>query len=258
MFAKAAYSLPSQRSHNANFHRRSLIQHSSRIPSRDYGSNIMANELKKGDFVVRKGKLFKVRDFVHVTPGRRMAFMQVDFEDFVKGGKVTEKLRAEEGVEVVTVDFGRYKLDTFNKTKGLYHFLNTESTEEIDVPVDFVGPLYAAYLKPGSKVFLRSYDEKPVHISLPDQILKVMSSETESTTNRSVKVDNGRVIKVPLHVKVGDRIKVRLPEEEFISKANEEEEDSDQDSSSDDDNSDNEEDLSDFSDSDSSDSDKKK
>eukprot|EP01097_Dermamoeba_algensis_P006738 TRINITY_DN4200_c0_g2_i1.p1 TRINITY_DN4200_c0_g2~~TRINITY_DN4200_c0_g2_i1.p1 ORF type:complete len:265 (-),score=76.32 TRINITY_DN4200_c0_g2_i1:132-926(-) len=193
------------------------------IPKRDV--KVPSVDLKKGMFVVNKGKLLEVQKTAHHRMGRGHAFMNVDMVDTVTGAKSSERFRAEEKIECAEVVSGKY---TVKEYKGKNCILQEQNTfESITLDTNRFDP-YTPYLREGQTFVISMHDGNPISIQWPRKVIAQVKSTrpakkgaSVTTSTKPAELTNGRTVKVPFHVEEGTWISVSIPEEEYTALASE-------------------------------------
>ncbi|MEL6089515.1 elongation factor P [Bartonella schoenbuchensis] len=186
---------------------------------------INGNEIRPGNVIEHQGGLWVAVKCNAVKPGKGGAFNQVEMKNLIDGTKLNERFRAAETVERVRLE---QKDFTFLYEQGeMLVFMDSSSYEQLELHKDFVGDR-AAFLQDGMVVTVELYQEKPIGISLPDQVV-VTISETEpaikgQTVTSSYKpaiLENGIRILVPPFIQVGERVVVDTNELIYVRRTNE-------------------------------------
>jgi elongation factor P len=106
-----------------------------------------------------------------------------------------------------------------------FHFMNTESYEQIQLHKDVLGES-ADYLLPDGMIKVEFYEGKPVGIELPAMVeLKVVETEpglksaTASNVTKAAKLETGLVVQVPPFINEGDKIRVDTTEGKYLERA---------------------------------------
>src|SRR5258707_13379109 len=120
---------------------------------------INANELRAGNVLEFRNKLWVVAKAQHITPGKGGAFVQVELKEVRGGTKLNERFRSGETVERVRIDEDDYVF-LFGDDNTLT-FMDEQSYEQMQVDRDLVGDS-AAFLQDGMKVIISSYEGAPV------------------------------------------------------------------------------------------------
>ena len=104
-------------------------------------------------------------------------------------------------------------------------FMDSESYEQLELQKDFVGDR-AAFLQDGMTVTVELYEEKPIGISLPDQVVlqiteadPVVKGQTAASSYKPAMLENGIRILVPPFIETGERVLVDTNELTYIRRA---------------------------------------
>ncbi|RZV41531.1 MAG: elongation factor P, partial [Acidimicrobiales bacterium] len=128
---------------------------------------INGNEIRIGNIIQHQNGLWVAVKTNAVKPGKGGAFNQVELKNLEDGRKLNERFRASETVERVRLD---QKPHTFLYAEGdMLVFMNSENYEQISLETGFVGDR-AAFLTDGMEVQLEFHEERPISVTLPDQV----------------------------------------------------------------------------------------
>jgi elongation factor P len=104
-------------------------------------------------------------------------------------------------------------------------FMDSETYEQLELQKEFVGDR-AAFLQDGMTVTVELYDEKPIGISLPDQVTlaiaeadPVVKGQTAASSYKPAVLENGIRVLVPPFIESGERIIVDTNEITYIRRA---------------------------------------
>lgn len=184
---------------------------------------ISANNLRVGNVVNFKNKLWVVQKTQHVKPGKGGAFIQTEMKSIKEGTKINERFRSEEDVDRVVLDEVAYQFlyqdgDSFN-------FMNIENYEQISLDKDVVADC-AIYLKEGMPVKITYYESQLISVTLPEQVKftiveadPVVKGQTASSSYKNAVLDNGMKILVPPHIDSGTEILVSTADGSYVGKA---------------------------------------
>ncbi|MFH1565855.1 MAG: elongation factor P, partial [bacterium] len=105
------------------------------------------------------------------------------------------------------------------------YLMDKSSFEQITVPLGNIEPKRLKFLKGGEDILLTSYNDIPIDIEFPKSvILKVEYTEpgfkgdTATTVQKLATLETGAIINVPLFIKEGDVIKVKVENGEYCGK----------------------------------------
>lgn len=183
---------------------------------------INANELRAGNVMEFRGKLWAVAKAQHITPGKGGAFVQVELKEIRDGTKLNERFRSGETVERVRIDEHDYQYLFTDET--MVTFMDEETFEQIQVDRDLIGDA-VNYLQEGMKVTLSLYEGAPVGIDIPSSVVlevveadPVVKGQTASSSYKPAKLENGLRVMVPPHIEAGTKIVVSTSDGSYVER----------------------------------------
>lgn len=184
---------------------------------------INGNQIKPGNVLEHNGQLWAVVKTDHVKPGKGGAFAQVEMKNLLNGSKLNERFRATESVEKVRLEQKDFQY--LYEQGDMLVFMDNESYEQLELAQDFVGER-AAFLQDGMTVTVEMYEDKPIGISLPDQVVlevvetePVVKGQTVSSSYKPSKLENGVRCMVPPFISAGEKIVVDTSEITYLRRA---------------------------------------
>jgi elongation factor P len=186
-------------------------------------AKINGNEIRPGNVIEHDGGLWVAVRTNAVKPGKGGAYNQVELKNLIDGTKLNERFRSAETVEKVRLE---QKDFTFLYEQGdALVFMDTESYEQLELQKEFVGDR-AAFLQDGMTVTVELYEEKPIGISLPQQVTlavaeadPVVKGQTAASSYKPAILENGVRVLVPPFVSAGERIVVDTDEITYLRRA---------------------------------------
>lgn len=181
------------------------------------------NEIKVGNIIKHQDTLWVAVKCNAVKPGKGGAFNQVEMKNLLDGRKLNERFRAAETVERVRLD---QKPHTYLYDDGdAAVFMNSENYEQIHLQKDFIGER-AVYLTDGMAVELEFYEDRPISVSLPDQVTlevtetePVVKGQTAANSFKPAILSNGVRTAVPPFVGTGERLVINTEDGSYVTRA---------------------------------------
>jgi len=184
---------------------------------------INGNEIRPGNVIEHNGSLWAAVKCNAVKPGKGGAFNQVELKNLLDGTKLNERFRAAETVERVRLEQKDFSF-LYEQGDALI-FMDTQSYEQLELQKDFVGDR-AAFLQDGMTVTLELYEDKPIGISLPDQVTltiteadPVIKGQTATSSYKPAILENGVRVMVPPFIEAGERVIVDTNEITYLRRA---------------------------------------
>ncbi len=185
-------------------------------------SSVQATRVRKGMLIKFENALCRVIDLHHITPGNKRAHVQCRMRDIRSGRLLDHKFRAEDDVERATLD--EHQMQFLYREGDLYHFMNTETYEQIHLGLDVLGD-NALYLLPEATISVEFYEEEPVGIHLPVTVdlavadtVPGIKGATASAQIKPATLETGLVVNVPSFIDTGDKIRVNTETGEYLGR----------------------------------------
>jgi elongation factor P len=185
---------------------------------------ISTNQFRNGTHIDVEGTIFKVVEFQHVKPGKGGAFVRTKLKRVSDGAVLDKTFRAGEKFRPIRTEVRRMQFLYADGSDA--HFMDMESYEQINVPeAQLADPL--RWIRPSEEVDVLYVDEQPTDIQLPASV-EMAVAETEPGLrgdtasgggDKPATLESGVIVRVPLFVNVGDRVKVDTRSGEYMSRA---------------------------------------
>lgn len=185
---------------------------------------INANTIKPGMVLQHDGGLWVAVKTAHVKPGKGGAFAQVEMKNLITGTKLNERFRSDDTVERVTLEQRDFSF-LFDSGDVLV-FMDQGTYEQIELQKEWVGEERIPYLQDGMQVTIEFHEERPIGLSLPDQVvLEVVETEptikgqTASSSYKPAIASNGVRIMIPPFMSAGEKVVVDTSTGEYVRRA---------------------------------------
>ena len=191
--------------------------------SRELIMKINGNSVKPGMIIEHKNDLWVVTKSQSVKPGKGGAFNQVEMKSLKNGSKLNERFRASEEVERVRVDEEKFQYLYQQDNKLI--FMNLTDYEQMELDVEFVGDKIKL-LRENDEVILEMYDEKPIGIQLPNNLVfevseteAVVKGQTAASSNKPAVLENGLRVMVPPFIEQGEKVVINTEDLTYLKRA---------------------------------------
>ena len=180
-------------------------------------------DFKNGMCLDIDGNYFFIVEFLHVKPGKGPAFVRTKLRN-VKTGRILDKTW-NSGVKVNEVRIERRPYQYSYKDEMGYHFLHTETWEEIIVPgesiegVEFLkdGDIVEAMVHAASETVLTC--EMPANVVLEIKYTEPgIKGDTATNTLKPAEIETGATVRVPLFCNIGDKIRVDTRSGDYLER----------------------------------------
>lgn len=185
---------------------------------------IKAGNIRKGMYILFKNQPHLVTKTDFMSPGKGSAFMRCKLKGVQSGATQEFTFKSTESVE--QVDVTSVKMQFLYRDGSDFVFMDNQSFEQATIPESLVGE-QGVLLTPDVSVYIVQYEDKPIGVSFPDKIkLKVTeavdadSGNTVGQAKKTVTLETGYEIQVPVFIKQGETIIVDTNTLSYFSRAN--------------------------------------
>ena len=185
---------------------------------------IDGNQIKIGNILEIRSRLFRVLKTQHTQPGKGGAYLQVELKDIKDGTKINERFRSSESVERAILEEKEYQY--LYKNDGKYYFMNTQSYEQLEVGNDIISEDQGKFLTENESIIIQMFESNPVSIVLPNTIVlkvveadAVVKGQTASSSYKPAVLENDIKTSVPPFIQVDDRIVISTIDSSYVEKS---------------------------------------
>lgn len=183
---------------------------------------VSAGDFRNGITLEIDNTVYQVIEFQHVKPGKGAAFVRTKMRD-VKNGGVTERtFRPNEKFPQAHID--RSDMQYLYSDGDLYHFMNTETYDQIAMTKDQIGDSLK-FVKENDMVKMISHQgivfaiEPPIFAEL--EIVETepgFKGDTAQGATKPAIVETGATVYVPLFVNQNEKIQIDTRTGEYMKR----------------------------------------
>ena len=183
-------------------------------------------DLRNGTFYKEGKDILLVLTYEHVKTGRGSGNIKLKVRN-IRTGSVTEKSFIT-GARVDEANVEKKKAQFLyrdgDSPAGEFNFMDPVSFEQFSISSGVIGD-QAKYLKDGLEVILIVSEDEALGLELPMSLTYTISEtgpgekgNTVSNVFKEATLDNGLVVKVPMFMKVGEKVKVDTRSGEYVER----------------------------------------
>mgnify|MGYP006300527883 CR=1 FL=1 len=185
---------------------------------------IKAGALEKGMALLIKGEPYIVVDREFVNPGKGSAFTRAKLKNPSTGKVLRETFKTQDQIEDIVLE----DLDCqyLYNDGDQFHFMNLENYDQFTVPMEGFEE-YRDLMKEGDTYTLVMWEDRPLDIKLPFKIIYTVTKaedavkgDTVTGATKTVEVETGMKVKVPIFIKEGEKILVNTETKEYVERVN--------------------------------------
>ena len=184
---------------------------------------ISAGDFRNGLCFEMDDQVYQVVEFQHVKPGKGAAFVRTKYKNVKTGSVVERSFNPNEKFEQAQLT--RQDMQFIYADGDLYYFMDQETYEQTPIHQDKIGD-GIKFLKEEMVCKVVSYKGDIFQVELPiTVILEITECEpgvkgdTANNASKYATLETGAVVKVPLFVNQGEKIRVDTRTGEYLERA---------------------------------------
>jgi elongation factor P len=184
---------------------------------------ITASEFRNGATFELDNQIFQVVEFQHVKPGKGAAFVRTKLKNIVTGSTVERTFNPNDKMPKAHIE--RKDMQYLYNDGGLFYFMDVESYEQLPINESAIGDAFK-FVKENMVVKILSHKGNVFGIEPPTFVeLEITHTEpgykgdTATGATKPATLETGAIVKVPLFVNQGDKIKIDTRTGEYLERA---------------------------------------
>jgi elongation factor P len=171
---------------------------------------IQAQDVRAGNVIMVGKDPMVVQRAEYNKGGRNAAVMRMKLKNLLTGGASEVVYKADDKLENVILERKEATYSYF--ADPMYVFMDSEYNQ-LEVEKDNMGDALN-YLEDGLPCEIVFYDEKPISVTLPNSVVREITTEpavrgdTSGKVLKPAKIGSGFVVNVPLFCESGDKIEI--------------------------------------------------
>ena len=184
---------------------------------------ILAGDFKTGLTLIVDGDPCQVLDFQHVKPGKGAAILKTKMRNLKTGAIQERNFNASTKFEAANIS--RKAAQYSYEADGTYYFMDMETYEQIPLNADKLSENFK-YVKEEMICTIKSYKgnvfsvEPPMFVEL--EITDAdpgVKGDTATGATKNATLETGAVIRVPLFINQGERVRIDTRTGEYLERA---------------------------------------
>ncbi len=180
------------------------------------------NDVKNGQKIIVDGHPCTITDTEYVKPGKGQAFTRVKYRNLKNGRSVEMTMKATDSLEAA--DVMDSDMEFLYSDGEFWHFMHPDTHEQIAADEKAVADA-AKWLKGNEVCIVTLWNGAPLLVTPPVFVeLEITETDpgvrgdTSGGGGKPAKLETGAVVRVPLFVGQGERIKVDTRSGEYMSR----------------------------------------
>lgn len=183
---------------------------------------IDVNDLRKGTTFALDDQLYRVLEYSHHKPGRGNATIRTKLRNLRTGATMEKTFQSGDRVQDIRVE--SRQMQYLYRDGDLYHFMDTETFDQVAMNKKMLEDA-APFMTENMAIIVQEYNGEYLGVELPTAVdLKVteaaaaVKGDTASGASKTVTVETGYRVAVPMFVKEGDTIRIDTRTGEYVTR----------------------------------------
>ena len=184
---------------------------------------VTAGDFRNGLTFDMDGNVMQVVEFQHVKPGKGAAFVRTKIKNVITGAVIERTFSPTDKFENAYVE--RKEMEYLYNDGELYYFMDTETYEQIPLEASKLDDNFR-FLKENMSCKILSYKGNVFSVEPPTFVeLEVVDTEpgfkgdTATGTTKPATLETGAIVKVPLFIEIGNKLKIDTRDGSYIERA---------------------------------------
>ena len=184
---------------------------------------IVAGDFRNGITFELDNQVFQVIEFQHVKPGKGAAFVRTKIKNIITGATIDRTFNPSDKMPKAHIE--RRDMQYLYNDGELFHFMDVDTFDQVPMNASTVGDTLK-FVKENDTVKVLSFKGNVFGIEAATfVVLEITETEpgfrgdTAQGATKAATVETGAVVKVPLFVESGEKIKIDTRTGEYLERA---------------------------------------
>ena len=181
-------------------------------------------DVKVGEAIMYNNEVWVIFDRHEQTRGNLRTYWQIKLKHLERGNVVEQRFSPDDNVEKVVLYKEEYEY--LYRDGDQFVLMHPKTFEQINLPDTMIPKEQHGYMVPNMHLSLLSIESKVVQAELP-QVVEVdvidapeaARGDTATSVTKLATLETGAQVRVPGHIRKGDKIKIRVEDGEFKGRA---------------------------------------
>lgn len=177
-------------------------------------------DVKVGEAIMHNNEVWVIFDRHEQTRGNLRTYWQIKLKHLERGNVVEQRFSPDDNVEKVILF--REEYEYLYRDGDSFVIMHPESYEQINIPAAYVPQPQHGFMVPNMRLSVLKIEDKIVQVEMPQMVEvevtdapEAARGDTATSVTKLATIETGAHVRVPGHIRKGDRIKVRVEDGEF-------------------------------------------
>ncbi|MBC8535695.1 elongation factor P [Feifania hominis] len=184
---------------------------------------ISAGEFRNGVTFEMDGNVFQIVEFQHVKPGKGAAFVRTKVKNAITGAVLDKTFNPTEKFPTAFIE--RKEMQYLYNDGSLYYFMDLETYEQLPINESVLSDNFK-FVKENEMCKILSYKGNVFGVEPPNFVELVITEtepgfkgDTATGASKPATLETGAVVKVPLFIDEGEKIRIDTRTGEYMERA---------------------------------------
>ena len=181
-------------------------------------------DVKVGEAIMHNNEVWVIFDRHEQTRGNLRTYWQIKLKHLERGNVVEQRFSPDDNVEKVILF--REEYEYLYRDGDSFVLMHPESYEQINVSASYVPQEQHKFMVPNMRLSVLKIEDKIVQVEMPQMVEvevtdapEAARGDTATSVTKLATIETGSQVRVPGHIRKGDRIKIRVEDGEFRGRA---------------------------------------
>jgi elongation factor P len=177
-------------------------------------------DVKVGEAILHNNEVWLIFDRHEQTRGNLRTYWQIKLKHLERGNVVEQRFSPDDNVEKVILN--RQEYEYLYRDGDHFVVMDPESFEQTYVSAAMIPEEQRKFMVPNMHLHLLKIEDKTVQVEMPQMVeVEVTDApegargDTATSVTKLATIETGSQVRVPGHIRKGDRIKIRVEDGEF-------------------------------------------
>ena len=177
-------------------------------------------DVRVGEAIMHNNEVWVIFDRHEQTRGNLRTYWQVKLKHLERGNVVEQRFSPDDNVEKVILF--REEYEYLYRDGDSFVIMHPQSYEQINIAAIYVPQTQHGFMVPNMRLSVLKIEDKIVQVEMPQMVEvevtdapEAARGDTATSVTKLATIETGAHVRVPGHIRKGDRIKVRVEDGEF-------------------------------------------
>jgi elongation factor P len=177
-------------------------------------------DLKVGEAILHNNEVWLIFDRHEQTRGNLRTYWQIKLKHLERGNVVEQRFSPDDNVEKIILN--REEYEYLYRDGDMFVVMHPETFEQTYVSVKLVPEEQHKFMVPNMRLHLLKIEEKVVQLEMPQMVEvevtdapEAARGDTATSVTKLATIETGSHVRVPGHIRKGDKIRIRVEDGEF-------------------------------------------